>query len=140
MVIPVILAVLVGILIFGGVMALDRNRIRSYIAAQGGSVLSINWNPLGPGWFGEKDSNIYRVRYRDADGAVREARCKTGFFSGVYFTQDAVVHRGPTPNRQTVSTRGGTGQNPNYDDLLAENRRLKDEVNRLRDELQKMRS
>ncbi len=122
-------------------------RIREYIAGQGGSVHSIQWNPFGAGWFGEKDSIIYFVNYRDSEGNSHEAHCKVGIFSGVYFSNDIVKLRA-TPRRSAVKqqnqpavqdARIPTGIDLDYNSLLNENRKLKEEVKRLNDELDLLR-
>lgn len=91
-VLVVLLAVVIR-LVAGG---MDRDRVGDYIRSRGGKVLSQDWEPFGPGWWGEKDSRIYRVRYADAEGNVHQAACKTSFWSGVYFTEDSIVARTTT--------------------------------------------
>jgi len=121
---PVLLViVLVGLAVALRLLAgaFDRHRIHVYVGARGGRVLSIRWNPFGRGWFGEKDSRIYEVRFRDLDGTVHRTTCKTGLFSGVYFTEDAILRR---PARSDPDA-GGTP-------LLEENRRLRWEIERLK--------
>ena len=77
--------------LFAGSM--DGDRIDEYIRSRGGRLLTKEWAPFGRGWFGEKDSRLYRITYEDADGAVHRATCKTSLFSGVYFTEDTIVGR-----------------------------------------------
>ena len=67
---------------------LDRKRIQRYVAGQGYTLVRAEWEPLGPGWFGDDKNSIYRVTYLDRDGLRHSAHCKTGMFSGVYFTLD----------------------------------------------------
>ena len=71
--------------------SLDRQRIAAYFATRGAEFLSASWRPFGNGWLGERGDRIYRVRYRDASGVIREADCKTRAFSGVYLSQDRVA-------------------------------------------------
>ena len=132
---------------------LNHNRIREYIAGQGGTVLGITWRPFGNGWFGEKDSVIYDVRYRDREGNVHSATCKTGMFSGVYFTNDHIITRAPrTATRQeapeqrlgsTASAREKTSAASagmmDADALAFENRRLREENRQLRAEIDRLR-
>ena len=66
----------------------DRERIEQYVAERGGSVSDITWQPFGRGWFGHTGDRIYEVQYTDRDRASHSASCKTGLFSGVYFTDD----------------------------------------------------
>lgn len=79
---------IVPILLAGRVIAdqLDRQRIRDYVARNGGAVTSISWNPFGRGWFGERGERIYEVTYRTREGKTVSANCKTSLWSGVYWT------------------------------------------------------
>ena len=54
-----------------------------------------SWDPFGPGWFGEKDSRIYEIVYRDRDGRVHRDHVKTSMMSGVYLTNDRIVEDRP---------------------------------------------
>ena len=118
--------------IFFGILALvlllrlvagqmDRGRIDEYIQSQGGRVLEQRWTPFGTGWFGDRDMRIYTVRYVDREGNVHDATCKTSMFSGVYFTEDAVS--GPGPGRGSA-----------MQSLAQENQRLREELERVKDE------
>ena len=125
---------------------LNRSRIDNYIAGIGGLVISISWRPFGYGWFGEKDSMIYEVRYRDREGNIHEAHCKTSMFSGVYFGEDRIIRR-ETPKATPPVTHTETDdlpwtpvvESPNTtkQSLTEENRRLREENRKLRDELAK---
>jgi hypothetical protein len=79
----------------------DDSRIRDYIQNRGGKVLVCEYAPGGPGWWGERDSRIYFVRFVDKHGNEHEAYCKTSTFSGVYFSEDKitklVVDKDPHP-------------------------------------------
>ena len=66
---------------------LDKNRIRQEVEANGGSVVSITWDPFGRGWFFEKNERHYSVSYRDRSGNVQSGTCKTSLFTGVYWTE-----------------------------------------------------
>lgn len=103
---------------------LDHNRIRQYVADRGGRVLDIRWAPFGPGWYGEKSDRIYEVRYVDPDGNERRAACKTSLTTGVYFTLDEVVRPGHRPPEPAADR----------EELEEENRRLREELARLRRE------
>jgi hypothetical protein len=70
---------------------------------------------------GEQNARIYAVTYEDADGNLHKATCKTSMFAGVYFTEDIIVQR-----RQRPSNPSDT------DSLQDENRRLREEIERLR--------
>ena len=113
--VPLFIAIAVGIRLFAGV--LNHERIKEYIANKGGTVTGIQWSPFGPGWFGEKSDAIYETNYRDRDGHTHVAYCKTSMFSGVYITEDKIV---------------GTAMPQNSVSLEEENRRLREEVRRLR--------
>lgn len=69
----------------------DGSRVESYIRSIGGELLDCSWAPFGPGWFGEKDSRIYAIVYRDSAGSVHRAHVKTSGFSGVYLTNDEII-------------------------------------------------
>lgn len=69
----------------------DRERVERYIRDMDGELLDKSWDPFGPGWFGEKDSRIYEIVYRDRGGRVHKAHVKTSMLSGVYLTNDRIV-------------------------------------------------
>ncbi len=117
-VIPVFL--LLAILIRLGAGSLDHDRVRRYITERGGKVLHAGWTPFGPGWFGEKSDRIYKVRYLDKDGNEHHAHCKTSALSGVYFTKDEIVRYAERP------------EEPRGESLEEENRRLREEIERLK--------
>jgi hypothetical protein len=114
--ITAVVLLVVGLIWLVGWM--DRDRIREYIASRRGELLETSWSPFGPGWFARDKQTIYFVRYLDGDGNEHEAYCKTGLFSGVYFTQDEIVKYLKPP--QSVSA------------LQAENERLRHEIEMLR--------
>ena len=122
LIIPVL--ILIAILFRLGAGGMDHDRIRQYVERRGGKVLDSNWSPFGPGWFGEKSDRIYGVRYLDGDGNEHEAHCKTSLWTGVYFTEDRIVRYAERP---APSVRPD-------ESLEAENRRLREEVERLKRE------
>jgi hypothetical protein len=61
------------------------------------------------------------VRYADRDGNERTAICKTGMFTGVYFTDDQIVRYGGPPELPAQSRMA---------ELEEENRRLREELER----------
>ncbi len=70
----------------------DGDRVKGYIEETlGGELIDQSWDPLGPGWFGEKDSRIYAIVYKDRSGVLHRAHVKTSMMSGVYLTNDQVV-------------------------------------------------
>lgn len=87
---------LVGLMLFIRLVAgaWDHRRIRDDVAGRGGAVREIVWSPMGPGWFGDKSSRIYRVTYVDREGQVRSAFCKTNAMGGVYFTEEDATSQG----------------------------------------------
>src|SRR5262245_53306239 len=113
--VPVVLAVVVVLRVFAD--RLDRRRIEADVAARDGVVLDITWKPFGRGWFGEKSDRVYLVEWTDRTHVTRTSWCKTSLFTGVYWTDDA----GKPP------ARGGE-----LDTLRAENRRLREELERQR--------
>jgi hypothetical protein len=118
------LAIIIAIAIRLAAGGWDRDRIRSNIESHGGKLLNTKWDPFGPGWFGEKSDRIYQVRYVDSDGAEHVAHCKTSLTTGVYFTEDRALEAGGDP---AVSER-------DIRSLEAENRELREELDRLRQE------
>jgi len=115
----VVFAVLAVALVFRLLAGqLDDGRVRRHIEEQGGHLIEKRWNPFGKGWLGEKNARIYEVRYRDRDGNIRRATCKTSALAGVYFTEDRVV----------------SGSQAERDPLVEENRRLRREIERLKRE------
>jgi len=77
-------------LIAGG---LDGDRVERYVRDQGWELVDKSWDPFGPGWFGEKDSRIYQIVYRDQRGDLHRAHVKTSMLSGVYLTRDEIVEQ-----------------------------------------------
>jgi len=73
----------------------DGERVEQYIRDMGCELIDKSWDPLGPGWFGEKDSRIYQIVYRDQDGRVHQAHVKTSMMSGVYLTNDRIIEDKP---------------------------------------------
>lgn|SRR5690606_13234170 len=71
--------------------AFDGDRVERYLRGMGCALIDKSWDPLGPGWFGERDARIYEVVYRDRDGRVHRAHVKTSMMSGVYLTNDRIV-------------------------------------------------
>ena len=69
----------------------DGERVEQYIRDMDCELIDKSWDPFGPGWFGEKDSRIYEIVYRDRDGRVHRAHVKTSMMSGVYLTNDRIV-------------------------------------------------
>ncbi|HWL53992.1 MAG TPA: hypothetical protein VNQ90_16240 [Chthoniobacteraceae bacterium] len=76
----------------------DGDRVERYLRDNGYELIDKSWAPFGPGWYGEKDSRIYEVVYRDREGRVHRAHVKTSMWSGVYLTRDRVVEEVPKPS------------------------------------------
>lgn len=128
----VVIAVIVAVILLSLVSRLlagnmDRSRIESYVRANGGRIVSIDWAPFGPGWFGENSDRIYHVRYRDRDQQVHDAHCKTSLTTGVYFTEDRIVS-----DARITRTTAATPSARDIERLAEENLRLQEEVERLR--------
>ncbi|MBN1911245.1 MAG: hypothetical protein JW818_15980 [Pirellulales bacterium] len=102
--------------------SIDTGRIESYVQQRGWTLLDKSWDPFGPGWFGEKDSRIYQIVYRDTQGDIRRAHVKTSMFSGVYLTNDQVVQRAQHTPADDSRTAG---------DLREENERLRQRIEEL---------
>lgn len=98
----------------------DGQRVESYVRENGWELVDRSWDPFGPGWFGEKDSRIYQIVYRDRQGNLHRAHVKTSMLSGVYLTNDQIVEaeQAPTPSNETAA-------------LAEENRRLKERIREL---------
>ena len=73
--------------------SLDGDRVERYVRDQGWELVDKSWDPFGPGWFGEKDSRIYQIVYRDQRGDLHRAHVKTSMLSGVYLTRDEIVEQ-----------------------------------------------
>jgi len=122
-VVAVVIIAFVGLAIVIRLCAgsMDNDRIREQIEAEGKKVRSIDWAPMGRGWAGSKNERIYEVVYEDAQGNVRQAYCKTSALAGVYWTEDKIIE-----------PAAGSEAKVNANDLAAENQRLRDEVERLK--------
>jgi len=116
----VLVAVVIGIRLAAG--SIDTGRIEEHVREQGGTLLDKSWDPFGPGWLGEQNARIYRIRYRDARGNVHEAHVKTSMFSGVYLTNDHIVER--------AENRAAKGE-ATAESLRRENERLRRRLRRL---------
>jgi hypothetical protein len=125
--IPIVIIIAIVIRLAAGGM--DHDRIRRYVEQQGGTVIDSSWAPFGPGWFGEKSDRIYLVRYTDRDGNEHEAHCKTSMWTGVYFTDDRIVRHAERRDGWREIARDEEDRRLNLED---ENRRLREEVDRLR--------
>jgi len=121
-VIVIFIIIAIVVRLFAGSM--DGERVRAYIEERGGRLLSSGWAPFGKGWFGDKSDRIYEVSYLDSDGNEHEATCKTSMFTGVYFTEDRIVRHARPPSE--------TQHGSHLTDLERENRRLRDELDRLK--------
>ena len=121
----VIVFIIVAVIIRLAAGGMDQDRVRDYVASQGGRVIESNWAPFGKGWFGEKGDRIYEVRFVDRDGNEHHAHCKTSMLSGVYFTEDRITRYASRPEDDYA---GGD----HVAALEDENRQLREEVQRLR--------
>jgi hypothetical protein len=115
------IGIIVAIVIRFAAGGLDQDRVRQYVEQRGGKLLTAEWSPFGPGWFGEKSDRIYQVRYLDVDGNEHEAYAKTSMWTGVYLTEDRIVKYGKAP-----------ADHEEVESLAEENRRLREELARLR--------
>ncbi len=97
---------------------LDEDRIKSYLRQRNGTLRECRPLSLGRGWWVEGNERLYEVRYLDEDGHEHQATAKIRWFMGVYWTDDKFVHY--------------ADQVPGKDSLEEENRRLREEVNRLK--------
>lgn len=97
----------------------DGERVERYVKEQGWVLVDRSWDPFGPGWFGEKDSRIYQIVFRDQQGNVHRAHVKTSMLSGVYLTNDHIVQ----PADPAPAAR--------QDALAEENRLLRERIKEL---------
>jgi len=122
-VVAVALVILVFRLIAG---SMDTERIEEYVRGRGWKLEDRSWDPFGPGWFGEKDSRIYRIVYRDQHGDLHMAHTKTSMLSGVYLTNDEIIERAEESSPGSPADPQETQES------------LREEVERLRDRVQEL--
>jgi len=137
-------AVIIGAAILFRLLAgsMDGDRIRDYVQGRGGRLLSCNWAPFGKGWFGDKSDRIYEVSYLDNEGNQHRATCKTSMWTGVYWTEDRIVvhaQQQPSPDKVVEQEHFHPSGDPSSqladrspEELEAENRRLREELERLK--------
>ncbi|HKB16270.1 MAG TPA: hypothetical protein VKF62_09390 [Planctomycetota bacterium] len=125
-IILICLVVVVAIRVVAG--GADKDRIAKYVEERGGRVIRISWAPFGKGWFGERYNRLYEVEYRDRNGDPHFATCKTSLLSGVYWTDDRVS-----------SDRTARFDGPEGKEAGEGVRRLREENERLREELHALR-
>ena len=90
----VVIFIIIAIVVRLAAGSFDGDRVKAYVEQTlKGELLDQSWDPLGPGWFGEKDSRIYEIIYKDRDGHTHRANVKTSMMSGVYLTNDVVIER-----------------------------------------------
>jgi hypothetical protein len=100
----------------------DRVRIRSHIEARGGELVSV-----GDGG----GQRIYDVVYVDRTGSRRRAKCHTTGWIGVFFQDDRIIE-----SSESSQQPGAANANVSLVQLLEdENRKLRAEIARLRNEL-----
>ena len=121
-----ILAIFAAIIIRIIAGSFDDDRIERHIRANGGKLISKEWAPFGKGWAGEKNDRIYVVFYLDSAENKHRAYVKTSSFSGVYFTEDVIIEHAQQKKERIPF------QTTNEYDLVAENQRLKRELEELK--------
>ena len=119
----VVVAIVVSLVIRLMAGGLDGDRVERYVRDQGWELVDRSWDPFGPGWFGEKDSRIYQIVYRDQRGDLHRAHVKTSMLSGVYLTRDQIVERAEEPDQAS-----------GMEALVAENARLREHIEALESE------
>ncbi len=65
----------------------DEKRIRKYFEARGFEIENIKHKPFSFGWIGSRNP-IYLVMYIDKSGEIKSVLVKTGFFAGVYLSDN----------------------------------------------------
>jgi hypothetical protein len=63
----------------------DRQRIINDANNNGWTIKTIEWEPFGPGFLGEKNDRIYSVRFINENDIAQTRFCKTSVLSGVYW-------------------------------------------------------
>ncbi|MBX7259539.1 MAG: zinc ribbon domain-containing protein [Candidatus Hydrogenedentes bacterium] len=81
---------------------LDKRRITRVIGYSGGVVLKIEWTPFGKGWLFENRCRFYDVTFRNNNGEIVTATCKTSMWMGVYWTGEAVPSFAPSPAQSAL--------------------------------------
>ena len=87
------IGILSGIILLFFSHSLDRRRVRNYIGARGGKVISQYWAPFGKGWMGDESNAIYNLVYEDMEGNLHKALVKTSLFSSVYLSDDQIIDK-----------------------------------------------
>lgn len=143
-----VLVIAICVLLALHIDRLNRKRIREQVSAKGGKVFETRLSLFSENRQGKRDFALYRVRYRDRDGNEHRATCKSGERAKVEFLRDTIVRsipavqrRGSSPTaarkkpeepESATTDRAEIESDANVDDLMAENRRLKEEVGQLR--------
>ena len=121
----VLVLVIIVVAIFLRLIAgsLDKDRVEQYLRSRGCEPQEVTWEPFGPGFWGEQNDRIYRVRYRDPGGKLRQAWCKTNLWGSVYLSDDESlpIHPGKSTTEMTK-----------VELLEKENQKLRDELERLK--------
>lgn len=110
-------ALAIVVRLFAG--SFDGERVERYVRDNGWELVDRSWDPFGPGWFGEKDSRIYQIMYRDRAGNLHRAHVKTSMLGGVYLTNDQIVEPAKSKTQD------------DHVALADENRRLKERIREL---------
>jgi hypothetical protein len=82
--------IIAGISIWIIVFFICKSSAKYEIQREGNEIVSIKWAPFGYGWFGEKDAFIFKIKYIDKDNRIHTVYCKSGIFSGVYFSKEDI--------------------------------------------------
>jgi len=62
----------------------DKQALTDYLASENGTLHSMTWAPLGPGWAEERNDRIYAIKYRNGRGEVEQAYAKVSPMGDVY--------------------------------------------------------
>ena len=103
----------------------DFDSISYDIGRKGGILLSKKWKPFGPGWR-IRGGRIYKITYWDNQRNKHEAYVKTTGGADVYYREDKIIEFSKSINADQDLTK----QEKN--ELLLENQRLKNELDKLR--------
>ncbi len=80
----------------------DQGRVEKYCEKQGWKLLNKEWRPFGIGWFLERDSRIYEIKYQDQHGNIHSAGLKKSFFTGVYLSNDKITSQAPSKANEVI--------------------------------------
>jgi hypothetical protein len=113
--------------------SMDQDRIRGWLEVRGNKILESKLLPSQKDWWSQTLERQYEVRYLDGDGHEHFATCVTGLFKGIVWIDDKFLRY--ADQVEGIPMPGKTDVKPPT--LEEENRRLREEVERLQKEKSK---